>query len=234
MQKYYVCAVDNGKYIIKKGKINSKEYKILGKFKNKVEAIKFIKSIENNNLINLDSVKLNKDIDKRIISLREDEAVIFTDGSYDISYKFKTECYSYGIVIFTKERNIGNPIKLNGKLLKPKHLNLRNIYSELKALMIALNYTVKKFPKIKKIYIYHDYIGISKWALKEWRIKRKFIYDYCRYIEKVKKRCELKFIHINSHTSIKYNDLADELCSKVIKKDKGESKDVNRIKTKNN
>ena len=40
---------------------------------------------------------------------------------------------------FTKERNIENPIKLNGKLLKPKHLNLRNIYSELKALMIALN-----------------------------------------------------------------------------------------------
>ena len=65
--------------------------------------------------------------------------------------------------------------------------------------------------------IVYDYLGIEKWYKGEWKAKTPIAIEYVNYANEAKKKININFFKIESHTNNKYNDLADELAKEALK-----------------
>ncbi|SHJ17917.1 ribonuclease H family protein [Parasporobacterium paucivorans] len=135
-----------------------------------------------------------------------DCAVAYVDGSYNAA----TQEYSYGMVLFHDGEELhfsqmGNDAEL---------ALMRNVSGEIKGSEAAMQYAMDN--GIKELTIYHDYEGISKWCLGEWKTNKEGTRAYKDFYDRAKTKVHIKFVKVAGHSGDKYNDLADRLAKQAL------------------
>ena len=130
----------------------------------------------------------------------------YVDGSYNS----RTNEYSYGMIIL---RN-GEELKYAEKYADKEMASMHNVAGEIKGAEAAMRYAVEN--SLKEIIIYHDYEGISKWCLGEWKANKEETKAYKGYYDSVKNKVDITFVKVAGHSNNKYNDIADELAKQAL------------------
>ena len=138
----------------------------------------------------------------------------------------KNKDYSNYFKVYTDGSNIGNTIYSFGFVLLDKDENIicqayqgfdtneyskhRNIAGECFGVLKALEYCVNN--NINNILVYHDYIGLKKWADEDWQTNTPISQMYVREIQGFKdKGLNFEFVWIKGHNGNKWNNIADKL-----------------------
>ncbi len=83
---------------------------------------------------------------------------------------------------------------------------MHNVAGEIKGAEAAMRYAVEN--SLESIIIYHDYEGIAKWCLGEWKANKEGTKAYKEYYESIKDKVSISFIKVTGHSNNKYNDIA--------------------------
>ena len=131
----------------------------------------------------------------------------FVDGSYNID----TGVYGCGgfLVDENNERHI---IKDSGN--DADMAEMRNVAGEILGAALAVNKALEL--GLTKLTIYYDYEGIAKWALGSWKRNKTGTEEYARFIESVRDRIDLTFIHVKGHSGIPGNEEADRMAKDAV------------------
>lgn len=168
------------------------------------EAKQFIEGgIENK--VNVKDDK-KEEVENHHIELSEGVMIAYVDGSYNVS----TKEFSYGMVILYEGEEKRFAKKVEDKSLA----TMRNVAGEIKGAEAAMRYAISK--KCKKLVIYHDYEGISRWCLGEWKTNKEGTTAYKKYYDSIKEQLVVSFQKVKGHSGDHYNDMADELAKSVI------------------
>lgn len=141
--------------------------------------------------------------------------VAFTDGSFDeVSGR-----YSCGVVLLEKGKA---PSELCKRYDDKMYSASRNVAGEIFGVLEALEWAVKN--SYRKVRIFHDYIGVSKWADGSWNADKPISRYYKKILEdKYSDIVEISFFQVPAHSGIDYNEKADALakssllgCSKPV------------------
>lgn len=152
----------------------------------------------------IESVQL--DIEDILQGKNKDTAVAYVDGSYHNG----TKEFSYGAVIAYQGEEFHFSKKIDNKDLA----SMRNVAGEIKGAECAMQFALDH--KCKQIYIYHDYEGIARWCLGEWKTNKEGTKAYREFYLKIAKEVEIHFVKVKGHSNDKYNDLADELAKQAL------------------
>lgn len=133
------------------------------------------------------------------------ELTAYVDGSYNIA----TKEYGSGVVILDGEKEI----HLYEKGNNPEMALMRNVAGEILASELAMKYAAEQ--GVSSIEIVHDYEGIAKWCLGEWKTNKEGTKRYHEVYEKYRQCMEIKFTKVKGHSGDKYNDRADMLAKKA-------------------
>ena len=136
-------------------------------------------------------------------SAEKDELVVYVDGSYRNSDK----SHSYGVYMFNGEEEYTYSKRFF------KDSDMRNVSGEIKGAMRAMEEAVKLGKK--KIYLHYDYEGIRSWALGFWKTNKEGTIYYKNCYDSIKDKLEVKFIKVEAHTGVKYNELVDKLAKEA-------------------
>lgn len=136
-------------------------------------------------------------------SAEKDELVVYVDGSYRNSDK----SHSYGVYMFNDEEEYTYSKRFF------KDSDMRNVSGEIKGAMRAMEEAAKLGKK--KIYIHYDYEGIRSWALGFWKTNKEGTIYYKNFYDSIKDKLEVKFIKVEAHTGVKYNELVDKLAKEA-------------------
>ena len=95
--------------------------------------------------------------------------------------------------------------------------NMRNVAGEI----VAAQKVVEKALKLhmEELTIYYDYMGIEKWAKKEWKRNKKWTIDYCEKMQEYMKKIKLSFVKVEAHTGVELNEKVDELAKLALSRD---------------
>lgn len=132
----------------------------------------------------------------------DDSLHIYVDGSYSK----ESEEYAYGMVVVKSDEDIE---KYSDKFKDPELVSMWNVAGEIMGACAAMQYAVDY--NIKSITIFHDYEGISKWPLGEWKAKKEGTKAYVSFYNEVAKTVDIRFKKVTGHSGDKYNDMADKL-----------------------
>lgn len=146
------------------------------------------------------------DIEDILQGKEKDTAVAYVDGSYHNG----TKEFSYGAVIAYQGEEFHFSRKVDNKDLA----SMRNVAGEIKGAECAMQFAMDH--KCKKIYIYHDYEGIARWCLGEWKTNKDGTKAYREFYLKASKEVEIHFVKVKGHSNDTYNDLADELAKQAL------------------
>lgn len=134
------------------------------------------------------------------------DAEIYVYGSYnDLTHEF-----SYGMVVLEN----GKELKFAEKFSDEDLAQMHNVAGEIKGAEAAMRYAIDN--SLYNIAIYHDYEGIAKWCLGEWKTNRAGTKDYKLYYDSIKDKVAIRFIKVAGHSNNKYNDIADELAKQAL------------------
>ena len=89
----------------------------------------------------------------------------------------------------------------------------RNIAGELNAAIQGLEWC---YGKAEQIIVYHDYTGIAKWALKEWKANKPVTLNYVSFYDEYCQRDNaplVTFTWVKGHSGNKWNEHADVLAA---------------------
>lgn len=129
--------------------------------------------------------------------------VAFVDGSYMVGN------YSWGFAVYDNEKLI---FTANGKGTSASAAQLRNVAGEVQGAMEAVLWAESQ--GIKELTIYHDYNGISEWALGKWNTNNEITRNYAAFM---KSRIGwVKFQKVAGHTGVEGNELADKLAKAAL------------------
>ena len=131
---------------------------------------------------------------------------IYVDGSYNTV----TEEFSYGMVVLLDEAEE----KYNQKFDDKELAAMRNVAGEIKGAEAAMQYAIDH--NISEIAIYHDYEGIARWCLGEWKANKEGTKAYKEFYDKASKQVKINFVKVAGHSNDKYNDMADELAKEAL------------------
>ncbi len=131
---------------------------------------------------------------------------IYVDGSYNAA----TGEFSYGVVVLLN----GEEITFSKKFDDEELAAMRNVAGEIKGAEAAMQYALEH--GIKKIAIYHDYEGIAKWCMGEWKTNKDGTKAYKAFYEAASRQLEITFVKVAGHSGDKYNDMADKLAKEVL------------------
>ena len=172
-------------------------------FKTAAEAAEFMgwsdnkKISQNINAVAKDSIKDTQP---------ETEAVAYVDGSYNVA----TGEFSYGMVMFHE----GKELHFNRRFEKSSLAEMRNVAGEIKGSEAAMEYAYNN--GIKSISIYHDYEGIAKWPLRQWKANKGGTQAYQKFYDKISEKVNITFIKVKGHSGDRYNDEADRLAKEAL------------------
>lgn len=134
-------------------------------------------------------------------------AVAYTDGSFEEG----VGKYSYGVVAVSPE---GKERLLSGVGEEPAFLPTRNIAGEVGGVLTAVRWAfLNGYEKIK---IYHDYEGLSEWALGRWGTGSPISVYYVKEFAKYKGAVEVTFCKVKGHSNNKYNEMVDKLAKEAL------------------
>lgn len=159
----------------------------------------------------LESMKLNPDVyaheENAYTPLEDGYAVkAYVDGSYDVA----TGNYASGAVILLD----GKTVELSKLYTDDAGGKLRNVAGEIKGAELAIEYCKKQ--GIDSVVIYHDYLGVGKWADDEWKANLDMTKAYKSYIRECRKNMRINFVKVKGHSGDKYNDMADALAKAAL------------------
>lgn len=136
-----------------------------------------------------------------------DTLYAYVDGSYNV----KTGAFGYGAVLIMPTGEIK---EISGSDTNENAGSMRNVAGEIKGAFLSMQYAVNN--KYKKLVIYHDYEGISKWAEHKWKANLPQTKAYSEFCDKIKKLIDLEFVKVVAHTGVEYNERADKLAKKAL------------------
>ncbi|MDE7334574.1 MAG: ribonuclease H family protein [Lachnospiraceae bacterium] len=131
---------------------------------------------------------------------------IYVDGSYNNA----TKEFSYGMVVLCRD----GEEKYNGKFNDMELASMRNVAGEIKGAQAAMQYALDR--NLPAIEIYHDYEGIAKWCLGEWKTNKEGTKAYKAFYEAASRQIRISFVKVTGHSNDKYNDMADELAKEAL------------------
>lgn len=100
-----------------------------------------------------------------------------------------------------------------GGITEPSFVAQWNVGGEIEAVIRALEYAMSN--GITELDIYHDYIGLSKWPLGEWRAKTTLTQMYTQIVRyAMKSKIKIRFHKVRGHSGNVFNDLADNFANK--------------------
>ncbi|MCI9078964.1 MAG: reverse transcriptase-like protein [Lachnospiraceae bacterium] len=135
---------------------------------------------------------------------RDNVVKAYVDGSF-----YNGE-YSYGVVILRD----GKETCFSGKDNDTSLASMHNVAGEIKGAEAAMRYAVEE--GLGEIIIYHDYEGIAKWCLGEWKTNKEGTKAYKEYYNSLKDKVHIRFVKVKGHSNDKYNDMADMLAKKAL------------------
>ena len=91
---------------------------------------------------------------------------------------------------------------------------MHNVAGEIKGAEAAMRYAMEHH--IPAITIYHDYEGIAKWCLGDWKTNKEGTKAYKAFYEEASKEVSIRFQKVTGHSGDHYNDLADHLAKKAL------------------
>lgn len=138
--------------------------------------------------------------------LNETIAAAYVDGSYNDTEK----TFSYGAVIFLNNEQF----ELSEKVEDASLVEMRNVAGEICGSRAAIEFALDH--GCKEISVYHDYEGIAKWPLGEWKTNKEGTIAYKQWYDSIKDNIKVTFVKVKGHSNNKYNDLADELAKRAI------------------
>ncbi len=131
---------------------------------------------------------------------------IYVDGSYNSA----TKEFSYGMVVLCGDREE----TYSGKYDDNELASMRNVAGEIKGAEAAMQYALDR--NISAIEIYHDYEGIAKWCLGEWKTNKEGTKAYKAFYDEAIRRVRITFVKVTGHSNDKYNDMADGLAKEAL------------------
>lgn len=131
---------------------------------------------------------------------------IYVDGSYNSA----TKEFSYGMVVLCGDREE----KYSGKSDDKELASMRNVAGEIKGAQAAMQYALDR--NLPAIEIYHDYEGIARWCLGEWKTNKEGTKAYKAFYEAASRQIKITFVKVTGHSNDKYNDMADELAREAL------------------
>lgn len=137
----------------------------------------------------------------------EDALVAYVDGSYNVA----TKEFSYGMVLLEAGEVIEKECeKSNDASLAA----MRNVAGEIKGAEAAMRYA--KEHDRKELVIYHDYEGIAKWCLGEWKANKEGTKAYKAFYDAVSRQIQITFVKVKGHSGDTYNEMADQLAKQAL------------------
>lgn len=131
---------------------------------------------------------------------------IYVDGSYNSA----TGEFSYGMVVL-----LGGQEETYSQSFQDEELaTMRNVAGEIKGAEAAMQYALDH--GIREIAIYHDYEGIAKWCLGEWKTNKEGTKAYKAFYDKARSQVKISFVKVAGHSGNKYNDMADKLAKEAL------------------
>lgn len=128
---------------------------------------------------------------------------IYVDGSFlNGRYGWGFAAYRDGVLIHSA----------NGSDDKEEAAALHNVAGELKATIEAVRWAREE--GFSPITIYHDYAGISEWALGNWKTNRDLTRRYADYMSR--HLSWVNFCKVTGHTGVVGNELADKLAKDAL------------------
>ena len=192
MKKYYAIKADNYKNVVETWDECQEIIKDL-----KAPKYKSFHSMEEANaFLNDEVIKLKCDYDY----------VAYTDGSFDK----ETNKYSFGSVLIMN----GLEYKFKKCYEPDEYSSLRNVAGEIKGAGFIINYAINH--NIKELHLYYDYIGIEKWYVGEWKANSTIAIKYKEFAEEAKKKINVIFHKVKSHTNDYYNEMVDKLAKEAL------------------
>lgn len=147
---------------------------------------------------------------KLCASLNEDEAIAYTDGSFDQ----ETGKFGYGCVLYMRS---GEQV-FSGCSDEKNFAEVRNISGECLGAIMALKEAVKN--GCSKLTICHDYNGIGYWATGAWQAKSLISILYVKYLRKVQQYMTVEFKWVKGHGTDEHNIRVDRIASKAVHSNK--------------
>ena len=217
MSKFYGVKVGNNPGVYDnwndcKREVDGFKGAIYKSFKSKEDAEEFVLGIEKFSL-SLEDIKKENDL-----KMDKDKFYLYTDGSFN--KKNPTFC-GYGGVIFKGNEMIDY---YNGFI--DEEDNSWNVTGEIEAVKKGVLKAIKL--GIKDITICYDYEGVEKWITGEFKCKKDLSKDYKEYMSRAVNRINITFTHIEGHSGVDGNEIADLLAKKSI----NNIKDSENIKLK--
>ena len=145
----------------------------------------------------------NKIVEVEIDS--KDTAVAYVDGSFNVD----TMVYGYGVVMMYH----GREEYYKGSGNEENMSAMRNVAGEILGATYAMKYAYDH--DIKNLVIYHDYEGIARWCLGEWKTNKLETQTYKNKYQEYSKKVNISFVKVKGHSGDKYNDLADALAKEA-------------------
>ena len=137
----------------------------------------------------------------------KDALVAYVDGSYNVA----TKEFSYGMVLLEAEKVIAKECeKSNDASLAA----MRNVAGEIKGAEAAMRYA--KEHDRKELVIYHDYEGIAKWCLGEWKANKEGTKAYKAFYDAISRQIQITFVKVKGHSGDTYNEMADQLAKQAL------------------
>lgn len=137
----------------------------------------------------------------------EDNSVhIYVDGSFNK----ETNEYAYGMVVLDEDGDK----EFCEKFSDPQMLSMWNVAGEIMGACAAMQYAMDY--EIEAITIFHDYEGIAKWPLREWKANKDGTKAYVKFFDEASKKVKIKFKKVTGHSGDKYNNLADKLARRAL------------------
>lgn len=137
----------------------------------------------------------------------KDALVAYVDGSYNVA----TKEFSYGMVLLEAGKVIAKECeKSNDASLAA----MRNVAGEIKGAEAAMRYA--KEHDRKELVIYHDYEGIAKWCLGEWKANKEGTKAYKAFYDAVSRQIQITFVKVKGHSGDTYNEMADQLAKQAL------------------
>lgn len=135
--------------------------------------------------------------------IKQNSYEIYVDGSYHNSR------YSWGFVVLKNDEIVHEAKGVGGN---PQAALSRNVAGELEAVINAVIWI--KTNNIEHAYIYHDYIGISEWAMGRWKTNNDLTKNYAAFIKDY--LTLITFVKVAGHSGIRGNEIADELARRAL------------------